>query len=364
MTDQLQIDGEKLSYHPARVAQWAEAQDDWEKARKVYPVYIEVSPMGACNHRCTFCAVDYIGYQMRKLDIFHLKRALSEMGAAGVKSVMFAGEGEPLLFKPLAETVVHSAASGLDVGITTNAVPLTRTFCEEALGSVQWIKASVNAGSAETYAKIHKTDPRDFERALRNMETAAVLKESGGLKKCRLGIQMVLLPENAGEAHALAQRAKEIGVDYVVIKPYSQHLKGISRVYEGIEYSQYYHLAEHLEKLNDDRFHVVFRRHTMEKLQQERSYSVCQATPFFWAYIMANGDLYGCSAYLNDTRFCYGNIHEQGFREIWEGEKRRQNFEYVRSQLDISECRTNCRMDEVNRYLWKVRFPPEHISFI
>ncbi len=203
--DKFGIDSHKLSFHPARVAQWLEGGAEWEKARKIYPVYVEISPAGACNHRCTFCAVDYIGYKTQFLDKAILKDRLSEMGGLGVKSAMFAGEGEPLLHKAMAEIVTHAKGAGIDCSFTTNAVALTERFLDEALGSISWIKASINAGTPETYGKVHATNPLDFEKALGNMARAAVFKRERKIP-VTLGAQMVLLPENSGEAVVLAKR--------------------------------------------------------------------------------------------------------------------------------------------------------------
>lgn len=358
VSDKHKIDGHKLNYHVDRVNEWLSG------SRTVYPIYIEIAPTGACNHRCTFCAVDYIGYKVVHLDTDILKNRLTEMGRLGVRSIMYAGEGEPLLHKDLPDIIQHTKQSGIDIAITTNAVPMTKKWSEAALDAITWIKTSINAGTAETYAQVHQTKADDFNKVLSNLENAANLKAQRG-DACTLGAQMVLLPENEHEAVTLGKRMRDIGMDYLVIKPYSQHKKSITRKYENIDYSKSIQLKDDLAALNTDSFSVVFRDNTLTKLFEEgHYYQKCYSTPNFWAYVMADGAVYGCSAYLLDDRFNYGNITENTFQEIWEGEKRMANLEYVEKELNISECRKNCRMDEVNRYLWDIKHPPAHVNFI
>jgi MoaA/NifB/PqqE/SkfB family radical SAM enzyme len=354
--DKYRIDSHKLLYHVGRTS-------DWLAGKEVYPIYAEISPCGACNHRCTYCGLDFMEYQSRRLETVMLKERLTELGGLGLKSIMYAGEGEPFLHKDMASIIEHTKRSGIDVGVTSNAVLFDGKVIEKTLPHMSWIKVSINGATPETYAKIHQTKPGDLDRVMANMALAAKIKKMNGYE-CTLGMQLLLLPENHHEAKLLAQKAKEIGMDYLVIKPYSQHPSSKTTAYKNIRYSDYDYLGDELKGLSDENFSVIFRTRTMRKWDEaERNYKCCYALPF-WTYIDAGGDVWGCSIYLGKKEFLYGNIYKHTFKEIWEGDARKHSLEYVEKKLDTKDCRVNCRMDEINRYLWELKNPPAHVNFI
>ncbi len=367
MRDKYGIESHKLSYHPKLVADLLEAGDNWELAKKIYPIYMEISPIGACNHRCTFCAVDYIGYNPVRLDFNMIKERLPEMGKLGVKSIMYAGEGEPLLHKQISKIVEITKQSGIDVSFTTNATVLPKDFLEVALPNTSWIKASINAGTPKTYAQIHQTKEKDFFKAVEHLKMMVEYRAKHNLK-VTLGAQSMLLPENVDEMEELVRVCRdEIGLDYLVIKPYSQHMFSITHQYEGVDYTKYALYEKKFTDMSSENFDVIFRGHSMKKYVSgnNQRYKKCYATPNLWAYVMADGRVFSCSAYLLDDRFNLGNINEHSFKEIWEGCQRKENFEFVKNGLDIRECRLNCRMDEVNRYIDSIENQTiEHINFI
>jgi len=354
--DKYKIDSHKLIYHIRRV-------NDWMDGKITYPIYIEISPTGSCNHRCTFCGLDFMEYQKRKLVLGVLKDRIVELSKLGVKSIMYGGEGEPLLHRNIAEIIEFTEQNAIDTAVTTNGVVLKQALTEKILSKTKWIKISINAGTAQTYAAIHGTKERDFNTVIKNISYAAEYKDKNKLT-CTLGAQIILLPENEGEIELLAKISKDIGLNYLVVKPYSQHTQSKTRFYEKIKYSKYLYLIDKLQNYNSVQFQVIFRLNSMKKWDDHsRRYQKCFALPF-WSYIDSGGNVWGCSIYLEVEKFHYGNIYEETFEEIWKGDKRMKSLQFVNEKLDISHCRVNCRMDEINRYLWDLKNPVEHVNFI
>jgi radical SAM protein with 4Fe4S-binding SPASM domain len=370
MSDKFGIDGHKLAYHPVEVARLLEAENDVSKLIDIYPIYVEVSPVGACNHRCTFCAVDYIGYEAtNRIEADVMMRVLEDMGSNGVKSIMYAGEGEPLIHKQINEIVAKTKEVGIDVSFTTNAVAMNDRFIENSLQHTSWVKVSLNGGSAKSYAQVHQTREIDFQRVINNLKKAVEFRNKNKLN-CTIGVQSVLLPENADEMVNLGKIIRdEIGADYFVIKPFSQEPSSINKLYEDIDYRSMTLRAneKRLKALETENFKVSYRSETMSNYHedQENRYTTCYSTPIYMAYLMAEGSVYGCKDHLLDPNFSYGNINKNTFTEIWKGERRRKGIEYVLNELDVSKCRVNCRMDKVNRYLFDLKEGKvDHMNFI
>ena len=354
--DKYRIDSHKLIYHVGRV-------NEWLKGEYTYPIYMEVSPAGSCNHRCVYCALDFMKYQPRFLDTAVFKNRLSEMGKLGVKSIMYAGEGEPFLHNDISDIIATTKRSGIDAAVTSNAVLFDEKISNETLPYLTWIKISINAAKPDTYAKIHRTKPGDFNKVMKNMAYAVKIRRKNKYA-CTLGMQIVLLPDNYREVILLAKKSKEIGMDYLVVKPYSQHPLSKTNSFAGIKYDKYANLHEKLMKLNDRHFNAIFRLHTMKKWDAaKRNYKHCLALPF-WAYIDAGGNVWSCSVYMTKKNFCLGNIYKDNFRDIWESKKRDNLVHWAAKKLNTDKCRINCRMDEINRYLWDLTHPSAHLNFI
>ncbi|MBF0362139.1 MAG: radical SAM protein [Oligoflexia bacterium] len=384
--DDYKIDAHKLIYHPERVSEWLKSIGDWEKEKNIFPIYMEISPVSYCNHRCKFCALDFVNNSttsssstISKLDTKILANRIKEFADLGIKSIMFAGEGEPTLHPDLPQLLDLCSEYKIDTSLTTNFIIKDKTKIANFVKNCKWIKISVGGGNEETYSKIHGTKAKanDFEILMENIKYALSIRKDFR-NDCAIGMQIILLPDNFDSVLELAEKAANLGVDYLVVKPYSQHPLSITSEYANIDYKEerYLSLESELKKISTDKFKIIYRSQAINHyIQNERSeqneqsegqdrYKTCYSVPFFWSYITAIGDVLGCSNWFNNEHFNYGNINNNSFAQIWRGEKRKESINYIKEKLKVSDCRLNCRMENVNYYLWELINPHPHVNFI
>ncbi len=353
MAENIRMDSHKLIYHPEAVARWLGGEN-------IYPIEIEISPSGACNHRCVFCAVDYIGYQPAFLDKDIILRDIKQMATKGLKSVICSGEGEPLLNKDMPDIANGIKACGVDVAMSSNCALFTKEKAEECLGAFTWIRFSVASMEEESYDKIQRGKSGDLGRVKENLSDAVRIKKDRKLTTT-LGVQCLLLPDNMRQLPDMAKQLREIGVDYLTIKPYSQHLHSENKF--EIDYDEMLDLEKEVKQYTSDDFSIYFRANAMKKMHHEKCYKQCYGLPFM-THIDAKGNVWPCVAHIGTEEFCYGNIYEWSFEEIWEGTRRQEIIKKLNA-LDINKiCREACRLDEINKYLDELKHPGEHVNFI
>ncbi len=350
------FDGHKLMYHPERVAQFITEGD-------CYPLYMEISPVGTCNHRCIFCAYDFIGYPNRKLEKERTLVLLDELAECGLKSILFAGEGEPLVHPDIAEFILRARNNGIDVGLFTNGQLFNKELAKEILPALTFVRFSFNGGSRQNYADIHSVHPDVFDRVVANMADATQIKRQDGLS-VDIGAQFVLLPENHDYLLAAAETLKECGVDYLVIKPFVQQsqLQGY-RLDENFLIEQFESSLQAVESLSTEDFAVMARRAAFAEYGR-RNYQHCYGTSCI-SVINSAGDIATCLPYWDLPDFVFGNIYKNSFKEIWDGARRNSVKSHLEDSLDISQCPPNCRPNSVNEFLFQIRNPTiKHINFI
>lgn len=363
------IESTKITFQPEWIRRWD------EDPFSVPPVYLELSPAGACNQRCTFCAPEVLGYKTTHLNADILAERFAEMkelreadpDKLGIKNFHIAGEGEPLLHPRIDQICQSARAAGISVGILTNGVPLTEKRAYAILPHVDlYLQISINAGTEESYSRIHQTHPKDWECVWKNIRRIVMIKQE--LKcSCQIGVNLTVIaeaehegkriPSNWPEIELLVKRTKDAGVDYIAIKPYSQHpySKKTVKLYGDATYASSIDkiaaTGEYLRaQYETDQFKVIVRTDRFREYDEERGYDRCMATPTLWGYIQSNGTFISCSAHWTNPLFHLGNINTQTFKEIWFGERRRWLLDYMRN-FDISVCRKGCQPDRDNKFL-------------
>ncbi|MDC1175723.1 radical SAM protein [Bacteriovoracaceae bacterium] len=349
----LQLDGNKMLKHLDHVTKW-------NNGELIYPIYIAFSPSSLCNHTCNFCVYHYKKFEPIYFPKDRYFSLVDEWKKLGVKSIFFAGDGEPLLNKGAIEMIAYTRNSGIDISMNTNGIQMTPEKSETLVKSLDWIRISVNGGR-NSYSKVHGTREKDFDRVIDNIVKLVEKKRELG-SEIVIGVQCVLLEENKDDIEDLCKLLKKIGVDYFSVKPFLKHpgtefnseIKNKNLIIENLL---------KLERYSDDNFSFLLRENNFKSENFSRPYKKCLSGRFM-IEIDARGGVYSCGPYIGEKRHCYGNVLNQSFDEMWKSERCQKVMDYIQNSLDVSKCMPYCRPDSVNSFLWELKNPPQHVNYI
>ena len=94
------VDVPSIFWHPDRIEKYLNKE-------MFAPLYVEVSPTSACNHKCFFCYTENVMKTYGGISIppKRLINLFIELADCGVKNVELQGTGEPLLNKGTPEAI-------------------------------------------------------------------------------------------------------------------------------------------------------------------------------------------------------------------------------------------------------------------
>ena len=342
-------------YHPASIVAW-------EQGKYFPPVIAEISPTGRCNQKCQYC------YSMTRINHDHmdddlLMRLPTELKQAGVKALLYQGDGDPTVHKKLADVI---NTSNLPQTISTNGVLFTPEFQDKCLDKLNYVRFSVIDSDPKRYALQHGCTEKQHAMLIENIKYAVKHRT-----RTMLMATVYLEPYSFNYAYDIVSYFKDLGLDYLVIMEAIYYdLAPIGRrafTSEGISDLGMFMMKSPIERLNDDDFIVRFRfpnSATKTGVTPETFYpGFCQGI-YFEAVIAPNGDVIPCWRGWNKPKLSFGNLHEYTFAEIWHSDKRRQITDWIlNTPPDGEECRI-CNQYKNNQILENYKNRTEWANFI
>ncbi|MFP3153774.1 radical SAM protein [Lachnospiraceae bacterium ZAX-1] len=358
------MDIRKTPYSNLKIFDHADVIRALKEEKRVAPVYVRIKPTNYCNHKCSYCSyadkdlVNWINEEKKKKQIpwENMQAILEDMQSMGVKAITFSGGGEPLLYPHIEESLQRVLDAGIDLSIITNG-HLLKGQKADLLAKSKWVRVSMDAANAETYAKIRQLPLQAFDEVCDNIRAFAKIKEGS----CELGVNFVVTHENAEQIYDMAKLLKGLGVNHV--KYTARVMENLFEYHEPIRENVIAQIYAGEKEFNGDGFSVInkYESDFDAPLINKRLYKKCYMNDIT-AVIGADENVYFCHDKAYSEAGKVGDLSLTSFKELWfldEVVKRYKNFDAE------EECCHHCVYDDRNELLGAFfGMDRNHINFI
>ncbi len=319
------------------------------------PTMVQVEVTNRCNLNCVFCSRHDHAMSLGDLDPA-LVPEIVRFSSRSRDLILF-GYGEPLISDTF-YSFTRDGRSGR-LSFTTNGMLMTQDLLERLLAEsnrpIHDITVSIDGIQPDTYASVRERS--NFETVWQNLETAASYKTRHNLDLPELWINFVAMKRNIEELPDLVDRAARTGVAQVTVfhlVVWDESRADQSLVYYPDLAFREFKKAETIAERYGIRIDLPVQISENGGPDASNTAMPPCYMPWSYTYVRHDGIVQAC-CFSDD--FVMGNLEEQSFEDIWNGEKYRRFRATVNTHPPLS-CRT-CEM----RYRY-TRSPDDRAVYI
>jgi len=328
---------------------------DMEQGRITPPVHVRLKPTNRCNHACSYCCYRNPGLFLSELvDVRDeipwpkMTEIIADLGRVGVKAVTLSGGGEPLCYPYAAELIRTLSDSGIKVAMLTNGALLEGEAARIAAERAVWVRVSMDAADRDSYARIRRVAPAEFDRVCGNIRTFASINN----RKAVLGVNFIVTAESSGRVYDFLAMAKKLGADNVKV---SAAVTSTNPDLDAAYLSPFFKtvktaIVEAARELEDGKFVVIDRFHMPDSSGGEnysKQYTRCPMAEFLTA-IGADLNVYACQDKAYTRSGLLGSITDKSYAQLIASDDYAKRLRGINPSLN---CRHHCTAHEKNMTL-------------
>ena len=294
------------------------------------PVWAQIEITNACNLKCKMCAHSTHRWQSamppRMMSMAEFKAIIDQLPY--ITYALLNDVGEPLLNPELIAMIDYANGKGIKTGFFTNATLMTPDMSRRLItaeGLIN-INASMDGGRPETFESIRIG--ASFTKICSHLQTFGELKKQMDKATPHLSVWMVATQETIEEIYELIRVLEDIGVTHLNVKNImeNEETEGTRLPSEDLRLLESY-------KETAARRNVVLSYDKMPAGNCNRPDTRTCVDPWRMVYVNVEGWINPCCYSFGDKDTYFGNILQDGLKNIWNLEAYRQFRRQLREKM-------------------------------
>ena len=321
------------------------------------PIRLQIENTDVCNLKCRMCSREVLdGMNSSTMPLEQFKDIVTQVSPY---YLTLNGLGEPLIDKTIFEKLEFVHESGIKTAMPTNGTYMRGEKLEKlARNMPDTLTFSIDGAGKDSYENLRVLGT--FDQVIANYRALLELRNQGKTRRtAQVQILCALQKANLRDFRPMYELKKSMpGVDWFSLVPIFDY-DAEGHAFAGLIPARQDVLALHAEidkaigeatDAEEAEFYRYWKSASSVWLEHDPDspatiYESSCRVPWYSTYIDAKGRVYPC-CYLTNSPHVMGNINEQSFSEIWQGEsykKFRRRLAHDRKNL--AGCK-NCPRDD------------------